>query len=41
MAFLASDAAAVITAQAVGIGGNRLALWSRPSGIVELPDGAR
>jgi NAD(P)-dependent dehydrogenase (short-subunit alcohol dehydrogenase family) len=29
--FLASDAAADITGQAIGIGGDRLALWSHPS----------
>ena len=31
VAFLASDAAAGITGQAIGIGGDRLALWSHPS----------
>ncbi|WP_032405593.1 SDR family NAD(P)-dependent oxidoreductase [Rhodococcoides fascians] len=41
VAFLASDAAAAITGQAVGIGGDRLALWSHPSEIVvEFADGA-
>jgi NAD(P)-dependent dehydrogenase (short-subunit alcohol dehydrogenase family) len=40
VAFLASDAAAGITGQAVGIGGDRLALWSHPSEVVvELADG--
>jgi NAD(P)-dependent dehydrogenase (short-subunit alcohol dehydrogenase family) len=34
VAFLASDAAAGITGQAVGIGGDRLALWSHPSEVV-------
>ena len=41
IAFLASDAAAGITGQAIGIGGDRLALWSHPSEvIVEFADGA-
>jgi hypothetical protein len=31
VAFLASDAAAGITGQAIGIGGDRLALWSHPT----------
>jgi 3-oxoacyl-[acyl-carrier protein] reductase len=40
VAFLASDAAAAITGQAVGIGGDRLALWSHPSEVVvEFADG--
>jgi NAD(P)-dependent dehydrogenase (short-subunit alcohol dehydrogenase family) len=40
VAFLASDAAAGITGQAVGIGGDRLALWSHPSEVVvDLADG--
>jgi NAD(P)-dependent dehydrogenase (short-subunit alcohol dehydrogenase family) len=40
VAFLASDAAAGITGQAVGIGGDRLALWSHPAEVVvELADG--
>jgi len=40
IAFLASDAAAGITGQAVGIGGDRLALWSHPSEVVvEFADG--
>jgi NAD(P)-dependent dehydrogenase (short-subunit alcohol dehydrogenase family) len=34
VAFLASDAAASITGQAIGIGGDRLALWSHPSEVV-------
>jgi NAD(P)-dependent dehydrogenase (short-subunit alcohol dehydrogenase family) len=41
VAFLASDAAAGITGQAVGIGGDRLALWSHPAEIaVRFADGA-
>ncbi len=40
VAFLASDAAAEITGQAIGIGGDRLALWSHPSEVVvEFSDG--
>jgi NAD(P)-dependent dehydrogenase (short-subunit alcohol dehydrogenase family) len=40
VAFLASDAAAEVTGQAVGIGGDRLALWSHPAEVVvELADG--
>lgn len=40
IAFLASDDAAGITGQAVGIGGDRLALWSHPSEVVvEFADG--
>jgi NAD(P)-dependent dehydrogenase (short-subunit alcohol dehydrogenase family) len=40
VAFLASDAAQDITGQAVGIGGDRLALWSHPSEVVvEFADG--
>ena len=40
VAFLASDAAGGITGQAVGVGGDRLALWSHPSEVVvELADG--
>jgi NAD(P)-dependent dehydrogenase (short-subunit alcohol dehydrogenase family) len=40
VAFLASDAAADITGQAVGIGGDRLALWSHPTElVVEFADG--
>ncbi|MFH5824321.1 SDR family oxidoreductase [Georgenia sp. AZ-5] len=34
VAFLASDAAAGITGQAVGVGGDRLALWSHPQEVV-------
>ena len=38
--FLASDAAAGITGQAIGIGGDRLCLYSHPTEIVtELRDG--
>jgi NAD(P)-dependent dehydrogenase (short-subunit alcohol dehydrogenase family) len=41
VAFLAGDAAADITGQAIGIGGDRLALWSHPSeAAVEFADGA-
>src|SRR3954463_2205698 len=40
VAFLASDAAAGITGQAVGIGGGRLALWPPPAEVVvEFADG--
>ena len=40
VAFLASDAAAGITGLAIGIGGDRLVLWSHPSElVVELADG--
>jgi NAD(P)-dependent dehydrogenase (short-subunit alcohol dehydrogenase family) len=40
VAFLASDDAAGITGQAVGIGGDRLALWSHPTEVVvEFADG--
>jgi NAD(P)-dependent dehydrogenase (short-subunit alcohol dehydrogenase family) len=40
VAFLASDAAASITGQAVGIGGDRLAVWSHPAEVaVEFADG--
>jgi NAD(P)-dependent dehydrogenase (short-subunit alcohol dehydrogenase family) len=40
VAFLASDAAAGITGQAIGIGGDRLALWSHPAeAAVEFADG--
>ena len=40
VAFLASDAAAGITGQAIGIGGDRLALWSHPTeAVVEFADG--
>jgi NAD(P)-dependent dehydrogenase (short-subunit alcohol dehydrogenase family) len=40
VAFLASDAAAGITGQAIGIGGDRLALWSHPGEVaVAFADG--
>ncbi|GAA0252011.1 SDR family oxidoreductase [Cryptosporangium japonicum] len=40
IAFLASDAAEGITGQAIGIGGDRLALWSHPTeAVVEFADG--
>ena len=40
VAFLASDAASGITGQAVGVGGDRLALWSHPAEVaVEVADG--
>ncbi len=40
VAFLASDAAAEVTGQAIGIGGDRLALWSHPREVVvEFADG--
>ncbi len=40
VAFLASDASAGITGQVIGIGGDRLALWSHPSEVaVEFADG--
>ena len=40
VAFLASDAAASITGQAIAIGGDRLALWSHPAEVVvEVADG--
>jgi NAD(P)-dependent dehydrogenase (short-subunit alcohol dehydrogenase family) len=40
VAFLASDAAAEITGQVVGIGGDRLALWSHPTEVaIEFADG--
>jgi NAD(P)-dependent dehydrogenase (short-subunit alcohol dehydrogenase family) len=40
VAFLASDAAAGITGQAIGIGGDRLALWSHPAEVaVRFADG--
>jgi NAD(P)-dependent dehydrogenase (short-subunit alcohol dehydrogenase family) len=40
VAFLASDAASSITGQAIGIGGDRLALWSHPTEVVvEFADG--
>jgi hypothetical protein len=34
VAFLASDAAKDVTGQAIGIGGDRLALWSHPAEVV-------
>ena len=38
--FLASDAAADVTGQAIGLGGDRLALWSHPAEVVvELREG--
>ena len=41
VAFLASDAAAGINGQAVGIGGDRLALWTHPAeAVVEFADGS-
>jgi NAD(P)-dependent dehydrogenase (short-subunit alcohol dehydrogenase family) len=41
VAFLASDAAKDITGQAIGIGGDRLALWSHPAEVVvEFADGS-
>ena len=41
VSFLASDDAAGVTGQAVGIGGDRLALWSHPGEVaVRLADGA-
>jgi NAD(P)-dependent dehydrogenase (short-subunit alcohol dehydrogenase family) len=40
VAFLASDDAAGVSGQAIGIGGDRLALWSHPTeAVVELADG--
>ena len=40
MVFLASDAAAGISGQVLGIGGDRLALWSHPAGAaVAFHDG--
>ncbi|MER6221817.1 SDR family oxidoreductase [Streptomyces sp900105755] len=40
VAFLASDAARDITGQAIGIGGDRLSLWSHPTEVVvEFADG--
>jgi len=40
VAFLASDAAAGINGQVVGIGGDRLALWSHPrEAVVQFADG--
>ncbi len=38
--FLASDAAAEVSGQAIGLGGDRLALWSHPAEtVVEFSDG--
>ena len=38
--FLASDAAAGVSGQAIGLGGDRLALWSHPAeAVVEFGDG--
>ncbi len=38
--FLASEAADAVTGQAIGIGGDRLALWTHPhEAVVELADG--
>ena len=40
IAYLASDAAADVTGQAIGIGGDRLQLWSHPEAVVtEYRDG--
>lgn len=40
VAFLASGAAAGVTGQAVGIGGDRLTLWSHPAeAVVRFADG--
>ena len=40
IAYLASDAAAGVSGQAIGIGGDRLALWTHPSeAVVEFADG--
>lgn len=40
ISFLASDAAAGITGQAIGVGGDRLALWSHPGeAVVDFADG--
>ncbi len=40
IAFLASDDAAGITGQAIGVGGDRLALWTHPTEtVVEFADG--
>jgi 3-oxoacyl-[acyl-carrier protein] reductase len=40
VAFLASDQAAGVTGQAVGIGGDRLALWSHPAeAVIRFADG--
>ena len=34
IAYLASDAAAGVTGQAIGVGGDRLQLWSHPEAVV-------
>ena len=34
IAYLASDAAAGVTGQAIGVGGDRLQLWSHPEPVV-------
>lgn len=34
IAYLASDAAAAVTGQAIGVGGDRLQLWSHPEAVV-------
>ncbi|NKX51840.1 dehydrogenase, partial [Arthrobacter deserti] len=40
VAFLASDAAAKVTGQAIGVGGDRLQLWSHPEAVAtEYHDG--
>jgi NAD(P)-dependent dehydrogenase (short-subunit alcohol dehydrogenase family) len=40
VAFLASDAAAQVTGQAIGVGGDRLQLWSHPEAVAtEYQDG--
>ncbi|MFT4470239.1 SDR family NAD(P)-dependent oxidoreductase [Arthrobacter sulfonylureivorans] len=40
VAYLASDAAAKVTGQAIGVGGDRLQLWSHPEAVVtEFVDG--
>ncbi|MEV7649483.1 SDR family NAD(P)-dependent oxidoreductase [Arthrobacter sp. NPDC089319] len=40
VAYLASDAAAKVTGQAIGVGGDRLQLWSHPEAVVtEFLDG--
>jgi NAD(P)-dependent dehydrogenase (short-subunit alcohol dehydrogenase family) len=40
VAFLASDAAAKVTGQAIGVGGDRLQLWSHPEAVAtEYKDG--
>ncbi len=40
VAFLASDAAAEVTGQAIGVGGDRLALWSHPrETVIDVAEG--